>query len=171
MNARKLILTAGSVIAVAAPLAQPAGAAIPWDGGSRPVSVALHEVRASLHSKSTATTIHVGAYNVWAYAPGGVSPKVAKAITTAGKKRPKTPPTVQTKVPGTVPGTMPIPAPGQQAPPSTGSAPLHDAYSCQLSGVCTDEELCTIWGLGCVLVEQQQQAAQAPDMQASTDGA
>jgi hypothetical protein len=146
MKVRKLIITAGALLALAGPAAQTAGAQILNDRGSRPKAVALKEMKAELqHSqqKASATAIHVGAYNVWAYAYGGVSAKVGKAITKAGKHGPK----VVKPAKATAPSQTAYPK------PPAGSGVI-DHSLCLLDNVCTPQELCDIWGLGCLALEQ-----------------
>ena len=145
MKVRKLIITAGAVVAVAAPLAQPAGAMIPDSGGVRPKAVALKEIKAQLQQKqhkASATAIHAGAYNVWAYAYGGVSAKVGKAITKAGKHGPKV----------VKPAAATKPSQPFISTPPAGSGVI-DHSLCLLDNACTPQDLCDIWGLGCMILE------------------
>ena len=83
MKARRLILTAGVVVALAGPAAQTAGAQLPRDGGgSRPLKVALKEIKATVHqnkkAKSSATAINASTYSAYAYVQGGASQKVGE---------------------------------------------------------------------------------------------
>jgi hypothetical protein len=147
MKARKIILTAGAVVALALPAAQPAAAQIPGDAGAgvRHGGVSLHKV--SKQVKSSSTTIRLGAYSLQAYVPGGSSKKIGTAITNLGKKLAKG---SNVKSGGTKSGSLP---PIVVITSTTPVATTLTDY-CQSSMVdCTDEELCSIWGANCNLVE------------------
>jgi len=163
MKARKLILTAGVVVALAGPAS--AGAMIQSDGGSlHPQAGTLHEVKGKTghrtKAKGSDTAIRVGEYNAYAYVPGGASQKVAKAITRAGKKLAK-------------PAVPALPRPKMIVEPplpyGSGGTGVND---CQVSNVCTPEELCSIYGEGCLLLEHPTPALEAsaeiPPVDAST---
>jgi hypothetical protein len=167
MKARKLILTAGVVVALAGPATQTAGAMIPTDGGgSRPRSVALKEIKATLHqnkkaqdkkTKSSATAISASTYSAYAYVQGGASKKVATAITKAGKRLAKT-----HVAPVSDPRPVVKPAVSGGATGSSSGSGIgtsrtgidSDPNACLQSSICTPLELCTIWGMGCMELEQ-----------------
>jgi hypothetical protein len=68
MNARKIIVTVGAVVALAVPAVQPAGATIPSDAdaGVRLGGTSLHKVKASTSGrqqvKGATTAIRLAAY-------------------------------------------------------------------------------------------------------------
>jgi hypothetical protein len=148
MKARKLILTAGVVAALAGPAS--AGAMIQGGEGSlHPQASPLHDVKGKagheLTAKGSGTAIRVGAYNAYAYVHGGASQKVAKAITNAGKRRPK--PAVST------------PRASVDPPLPYGSGGT-GVGACQVYSICTPEELCAVYGYGCLLLEHPLPAAE-----------
>jgi hypothetical protein len=161
MKARRLILTAGVVVALAGPAAQTVGAQLPLDGGgSRPLKVALKEIKATVHqnkkAKSSATAINASTYSAYAYVQGGASQKVGKAITKAGKKLAKV---HQSTAPKSHPRSIGEPAVrGQGAGANSGTSGVgaidSDPNACAQSSICTPQELCTIWGMGCLQLEQ-----------------
>jgi hypothetical protein len=169
MKARKLILAVGVAAALAGPAS--AGAMIQNDGGSLHAKAApLHEVKGKaghkLAAKSSATAIRVGSYNAYAYVQGGASSKVAKAIAKAGKKRQKP---AASRPQATIVPVRPY------VPVGTGGGGAGtDPDACRAYSVCTPEELCTIYGEGCLLLEHPapvEISADAPPVDPATDEA